>query len=108
MNIADQIPIRALQTFEPDPEAIYDIEAVVRLAHVPRHSILVYYNQGLISTVFDPEREGFYFDDEAIRMLRRIEYLRSDRGLNLAGTKMVLDLMEEVKRLRAELRFRRE
>lgn len=108
MNIADEIPIKALQPFEPDPEAIYDIEAVVRLAQVPRHSILVYYNQGLISTVFDPQHGGYYFDDEAIRSLRRIEYLRSVRGLNLAGAKMVLDLMNEVERLRAELRFRRE
>ncbi|MDB6064688.1 MAG: MerR family transcriptional regulator [Pedosphaera sp.] len=108
MNIADEIPARALQLFEPDPDMIYSIEAAARLAQVPRHAILVYYKYGLVSPVVDPESGGYYFDNEAIRRLRRIEYLRSVRGINLAGTRMILDLINEVERLRAAARFARE
>ena len=53
----------------------------------------------------DPAGSGWYFDDEAIRIVRRIEYLRSVCGLNLAGIKLVMALTEEVERLRNELRF---
>ena len=48
-----------------------------------------------------------YFNDEAIRILRRIEYLRTAYGLNLIGIKLIMDLLTEVERLREELRFRR-
>jgi hypothetical protein len=46
-----------------------------------------------------------YFDDEASRVVRRIEYLRSTCGLTLAGMKLVMLLSEEVERLRNALRF---
>jgi hypothetical protein len=39
--------------------------------------------------------------------MRRIDYLRSRCGLNLAGIKLVLSLTAEVERLRDELRFHR-
>jgi len=44
---------------------------------------------------------------EGIRTLRRIESLRTACGVNLAGLKLILDLMNEVEYLRAEVRFRR-
>ena len=46
-------------------------------------------------------------DSVHIRELRRIESLRTACGLNLAGIKLILDLMNEVEYLRAEVRFRR-
>jgi len=60
--------------------------------------ILMYYKLGLISPVTDPAREGYYFDAEGVRTLRRIEFLRSDCGVNLAGIKMILRLLDEVER----------
>ncbi len=62
---------------------------------------------GLVSPVVAPKRGGYYFNDEAIRARRRIEYLRTAYGVNLAGIKMILEFMDEVKRLRAETRFLR-
>jgi len=104
MNIAEEVPVRTLQRFEPDPEAVYTIEAAAHLANVQRHRILVYCKQGLVSTVSTPER-GYQFNDEGIRALRQIEYLQTEQGINLAGTRIILELLKEVERLRSEVRF---
>jgi DNA-binding transcriptional MerR regulator len=58
--------------------------------------------------VVDPAFGGYYFNDEAIRTLRRVEHLRTTCGVNLAGIKMILDLMNQVERLQSEVRFLRQ
>ncbi len=108
MNITEEVTVRALQLFEPDPEAVYTIEAAANIAHTERHRILVYYKQGLVSPVVAPECGGYYFNDEGVRTLRRIEYLHTDCGINMTGTRMLLELEEEVEHLRREVRFLRE
>jgi DNA-binding transcriptional MerR regulator len=107
MNLPTESSATALQLFEPDPDAVYTIEAVEHLAQVPRRMILVCCRHGLISPALDLERGGYSFDDEAIHTLRRIEYLRTVRGINLEGIKMILHLMNEVERIQTEMRFRR-
>jgi DNA-binding transcriptional MerR regulator len=107
MNNTHETPSHALQLFEPDPDAVYTLEAAERLAHVPRRLIAVYYKHGLVSPVVDPANGGFYFNDEGIRVLRHIEYLKTSCGINLAGVKMILALMREAERLHAEARFLR-
>jgi MerR family transcriptional regulator/heat shock protein HspR len=97
--------MKALQVFEPGGQTVYTIEVAAQLAQVPRRLIVLYYKHGLVFPVTDPAGSGWYFDDEAIRIVRRIEYLRSVCGLNLAGIKLVMALTEEVERLRNELRF---
>jgi hypothetical protein len=52
--------------------------------------------------VSDPEYDGYYFDDEAIRTLRRIEFLHSVHGINLIGTRMILELTNLLERSRGE------
>jgi DNA-binding transcriptional MerR regulator len=104
-NSADAV--HTVQLFEPDPGTAYTIEAVGHIAGVPRRVILVYCKHGLLAPVVDPEYGGFYFDDEAIRTLRRIEYLHNTCGINLEGIKMILHLINEVEWMRSELRFLR-
>ena len=101
-------PVRALQLFEPDPRTAYTIEMTAHLVDMPRHTILVYCKRGLVSPVVDPACGGYYFNDEAIRTLRRVEHLRANSGVNLAGIKIILDLMNEVERLQSEVRFLRQ
>jgi DNA-binding transcriptional MerR regulator len=48
------------------------------------------------------------FTEEAIYTLRRIEYLRTVHGFDLAWIRILFDLLDEVERLRAELRFLRD
>lgn len=107
MKLAEENPTRAVKVFEPDSTTVYTIEAAERLGHVPRMMIAVYYKHGLVSPVVDPACGGYYFNDEAIRTLRRIDYLRTACGVNLVGIKMILHLMNEVERLQAEARFLR-
>ena len=104
MNLPIKAPILALQFLEPEPNAVYTIEAAAHLAHVPRRTIAVYCKHGLVSPVVDPECGGYYFNDEAIRTLRRIEYLHHDCRVNLLGTRVILGLANELERLHSELR----
>jgi DNA-binding transcriptional MerR regulator len=100
-------PITTLQLFEPDARTVYTLEAAARLTQLPRRLIAVYFRNGLVSPVMDPACSGWYFNDEAIRILRRIEYLRTACGLNIAGIKLIMDLAREIEQLREELNFRR-
>jgi len=100
-------PRRDLQAYEPNPQIVYSIDAVQQLLHVPRRRIVVYYKHGLISPVVDPECGGYFFNDEAIRALRRIEYLHEKQGVNLTGIKIILDLMKELESLQDEKHSRR-
>ena len=104
---AKQRASTALQPFEPMGEGVYSIETVVHITQTPRHQIAVYCRHGLISPVTAPERDGWWFDDEAIRALRRIECLRVDYDMNLAGLRVITELFREVERLREEVRVLR-
>jgi DNA-binding transcriptional MerR regulator len=95
----------ALQPFQPDASSVYPIETVATLVQVPRRHIVVYFKHGLVSPVIDPAYGGWWFDEEAIRTLRRIEYLRVDCGINLTGVKLIMDLSREVDLLRQTVRF---
>jgi DNA-binding transcriptional MerR regulator len=101
MNAETEIHVRTLQRFAPAPDAIYPIDIAAHLARIPRHVILVCCKNGLISPYIDPEYGGFFFDAAAIRTLQRIEYLRTDCGINFAGIQIILEVLQEVERLRA-------
>jgi DNA-binding transcriptional MerR regulator len=97
----------ALQPNESRPGVLYSLEAVVHLTGVPRRSVLVYCKSGLVQPAGDTQASEFMFDDEAIYRIRRVEHLRSVHGINLAGIRMIFDLMREVERLENEMRFLR-
>jgi DNA-binding transcriptional MerR regulator len=96
-----------LQLNEPQPGVVYSLDAVVHLTGVSRRSILVYCKSGLVRSTGDPQQGEFSFDDEAIYRIRRVEHLRSEHGINLAGIRMIFDLMNELERLQNEMRFLR-
>ena len=104
MHDADESPPTALQPFEPLATDLYSIETVVHITQTPRHQIAVYCRHGIIAPVTEPERDGWWFDEEAIRELRRIERMRVDYGMNLAGLRVTSELFREVDRLREEVR----
>jgi len=107
MDPADSILSTALQAFEPVAEDVYSIETVVHITQTPRHQIAVYCRHGIVSPVAAPERDGWWFDHEAIRALRQIECLRTDYAMNLAGLRAVSELLRELNRLREEARAAR-
>jgi len=97
----------AMELFQPDPNAFYSLDAAARLAGVSRRSILIYCRAGLIRPFFQPPYGVMEFTEEAIYTVRRIERLRTVHGLDTAWIKVLFDLLGEVERLRAEIRFLR-
>lgn len=95
----------ALELFQPQPNSLYSLEMAARLARVPRRSILVYCRAGLIQPVLLPPYGAMAFTEETIRVVRCVEYARTVHRLDLAWIKTLFGLLDEVERLRAELRF---
>jgi len=95
----------ALECYQPEPDLLYSIERAEQLTHIPRRRIALYYRYGLVSPVHDPELGGWFFNDEGLLTLRRVDHLHRVCGLNPAATRLLLGLLQEVENLRRELRF---
>lgn len=90
-----------------DDRALYVISVAAELAGVHPQTLRIYERKGLL----DPARTAGgsrRYSDRDIARLRRICDLTA-AGVNLAGVKMIMELEDELARLRAELaRVRRE
>lgn len=101
-NTPTDVPV-----FEPDTEARYTLEIIAEITGVSSQTILHYQEQGLLPPATTSESDERRFNDETLRTLRRIEHLRAQYELNEAALKFILQLVEELERLRADLRSRR-
>ena len=97
----------AVELFQHNPNVLYSLDAAAHLAGVSRRSILIYSRAGLVRPVFQPPYGVMAFTEETIYTVRRIEDLRATQGLNVVWIKTMFDLLEEVERLRSEVRFHR-
>ncbi len=80
---------------------VYVISVAAELAGVHPQTLRIYERRGLL----DPARTGGgsrRYSQRDIQRLRRIQELTT-AGLNLAGVKAVMELEDEVTRLRAQL-----
>ena len=107
MNTPSENNSLGLPLFEPDTDATYTVEVIASLTGITSQTVLHYQEQGLISPGAGHEPDAGQFDAEALLTLRRIEHLRSTCAVNESGLKLILELMDEIERLRAELRARR-
>jgi len=107
MSTSDEQEVEAGEELRLEPEEVYSLEVIEKITLIPRRTILVYHRHGLLPSSMSPDDRQHLFNDEAVRALRRIESLRRRFKVNLAGIKLVMNLMREVDDLRAELRFRR-
>jgi len=98
----------SLEVFQPKPNVLYSLDAAAHLAGVPRRSILIYCRARLIQPVLQPPYGVMAFTEEAIHAVRRIEHVRAVHGIGVPWLKTLFDLIEEVERLRAEVRFLRD
>jgi DNA-binding transcriptional MerR regulator len=89
---------------DADNGSFYSLEILSELSGVSTQTILQYQEHGLIQPA---DGNDPHFDDDTIRVLRRIEHLRELCEPNLAGLKLMAQLLDEVEKLRAELRARR-
>ena len=80
----------------PEPDSSYTLAVFARISGVDEETILHYQQRGFIRPLPGSTAR---FDDEALRTLRRIEHLRETCGVNDAGLRLILDLLEEIERL---------
>lgn len=97
--------IQAIEVFEPKPGALYSLDATAHLTGVSRRAVLFYCRAHLIEAVPCPPFGALYFREDAIRTIRQVEVLRRRYGINMHGVRMIFDLIQEVERLRDEMRF---
>jgi len=83
----------------------YSFEKVIAITGVDRTTIIEYCETGLLPIVAEQVEET-EFDDQLISLIRHVETLRTVHGINHTGVQMILDLTEEVEKLRQELKFR--
>ena len=100
-------PPAELELFQPNPNALHSLDATAHLSGVPRRSILIYARAGLVRPVFQPPYGVMAFTELAIYAVRRIEEAQAVHGINVPWLKAMFDLLDEVERLRAEVRFYR-
>lgn len=76
----------------------YTLEVLAQLTGLSTQVLVSYQEHGIIQ----PQ-----YDDDTVRRLRRIEHLRESCEMNLEGLRLTARLLDEVERLREELRQRR-
>lgn len=88
------------------PGTVYTVGIVAQLAGLSSRTVVRYLEQGLISPRASPRPGAVEFDEEALRLLRRIEHLRTHYRMTPQGLKLTLRLLEELERLQDLLRSR--
>src|SRR6266508_4866186 len=82
-------------------QAVFVISVAAELAGVHPQTLRIYERKGLVDPARTVGGSRRYSEDD-IERLRRIQDLTNE-GLNLAGVKRVIELEDEVARLRAAL-----
>src|SRR5512139_3080647 len=86
----------------PDDTPVYVISVAAQLAGLHPQTLRAYDRMGLVSPGRSPGR-GRRYSMRDIAMLREIQRLSQDEGINLAGIKHILELQREAAALRDEV-----
>jgi MerR family transcriptional regulator/heat shock protein HspR len=85
-----------------DDRAVYVISVAAELAGVHPQTLRIYERKGLLRPKRTPGNSRRYSQRD-IERLRDIHELTQDRGINLAGVKLIMEMQVEVDALRAKL-----
>ena len=86
---------------------VFMISVAAELAEMHPQTLRMYEARGLITPKRSPKKTRLYSQRDVER-LRRIQRLTSEEGLNLAGVEAVLEMEDQVARMRSELGRMRE
>lgn len=87
-----------------DKMVILTLDELCRTCRVQREWVLELVSEGILEPQ-GRDRNGWYFDGTSLQRVQKVQRLQQDLGVNLAGAALVLDLMEEIRVLRARLRL---
>lgn len=98
-----QMALLRLRILSPSKEAPYTIEDLAHRAGVAPALVQRYLDEGLLAPIAGNSRTSWFFDDNALFELRRIQRLRHDLGVNIAGVAVIHELLQQIEELKAEL-----
>ena len=82
--------------FDPDPSRpVYVISVAARIVAVHPRTLRIYEDEGLIEPARTPTNIRLYSDHDVRRILW-IRHLTQDRGVNLAGVRILFELEERL------------
>jgi hypothetical protein len=93
-----------LTAINPEAGKLYDVQTAAEYAAVDPDGIVTYCREGLVRAIEYKDDGEPLFDEDGIYWLCRIRDLRAEMHLEGPVLRVVLDLMQEVERLRQDLR----
>lgn len=86
-----------------DPSrGVFMISVAAELADMHPQTLRMYEARGLITPKRSPKNTRLYSQQD-VELLRRIQEMTAEQGLNLAGVETVLELERRLEKMRAEL-----
>jgi MerR family transcriptional regulator/heat shock protein HspR len=85
-----------------EERGVFMISVAAELAAMHPQTLRMYEARGLITPKRSPKNTRLYSQAE-VELLRRIQRMTSEEGLNLAGVETVLELEQRLERMRAEM-----
>lgn len=86
-----------------EEEVELTLSDLCRTCQLPAERVLELVDQGVIEPVGrDPAQ--WSFQAISVRRVRRVQRLKQDLGVNVAGAALVVELLEEIEQLRERLR----
>lgn len=89
-----------------EDSALLTVKDLCRICAVDERHIVEFVEEGVLSVV-EIDSTEWHFTGAALRRTRRALRLERDLELNLAGVALALELMDELERLRHELKVGR-
>ncbi len=86
----------------PDKEAVYTVSAAASLVGVHAQTLRQYDRLGLV-TPSRTKGRGRRYSPGDLRKLRQVRVLTQERGVNLAGVQLALELQQEIERLEKDV-----
>jgi MerR family transcriptional regulator/heat shock protein HspR len=90
------------ETPDPSDRALYIISVAAELAGVHPQTLRIYERKGLLQPARTSGNTRRYSDRDLDR-LRAIQKLTQEHGVNLAGVKMIVELENEMDRMRQRM-----
>jgi MerR family transcriptional regulator/heat shock protein HspR len=93
---------RASEPVRQDDRAVYIISVAAELAGVHPQTLRIYERKGLLTPARTAGNTRRYSESDIAR-LQMIQRLTQDHGLNLAGVKMIVEMENELDRMKARV-----
>src|SRR6266540_365360 len=87
---------------QPEERAVYIISVAAELAGVHPQTLRIYERKGLLRPARTPGNTRRYSQRDIAR-LQMIQKLTQEQGLNLAGVKMIVEMEDQLDRMRRRM-----